>query len=66
MSKSGRRDFLKAIGAGTLAASLPATISRALATPANDRTRSIQDVEHIIIRCRKIDPSTTFSARSTA
>src|SRR5436190_23108294 len=48
MIKTGRRDFLKALGAGTLA-TLPITIGRALATPANDHTRSIEDIEHIVI-----------------
>ncbi|MEO8053241.1 MAG: phospholipase C, phosphocholine-specific, partial [Acidobacteriota bacterium] len=37
------------IGSGALAASLPMSIDRALALPANDRTRSIVDIEHIII-----------------
>jgi phospholipase C len=49
MSKLGRRGFLKAMGTGTMAASVPLSIRRALAIPANNRTRSIQDVEHIII-----------------
>ena len=50
MSKPGSRAFLKAMGSGALAAcSLPLSIRRALAIPANNRTRSIQDVEHIII-----------------
>jgi len=49
MSKTARRDFLKTIGFGTLAATLPASINRALALPANDRTRTINDVEHIVI-----------------
>jgi len=37
------------MGAGALAATLPITIGRALATPANNRTRSIEDIEHIVI-----------------
>src|SRR5262249_17357877 len=50
MNKLGRRSFLKAMGYGTLAATgLPTSISRALAIPANDRTRTIEDVEHIVI-----------------
>src|SRR5690242_5634 len=51
MSKFGRRSFLKTMGYGTLAAAttLPSSIGRALAIPANDRTRSIEDVEHIVI-----------------
>src|SRR5581483_4628687 len=49
MSKIGRRGFLKAIGSGAMAASVPLSIRRALAIPANNRTRSIQDVEHIVV-----------------
>jgi len=49
MSKFGRRGFLKAMGLGTLAAALPESISKALAIPANDRTGTIDDVEHIVI-----------------
>jgi phospholipase C len=49
MNKFGRRNFLKAMGFGTLAAAMPPSISRALAIPANDRTGTIEDVEHIVI-----------------
>jgi phospholipase C len=50
MKKSGRRSFLKAMGFGTLtAATMPTSIARALAIPANDRTGTIEDVEHIVI-----------------
>jgi phospholipase C len=46
---SNRRTFLKLVGSGALAASLPASIGRALAIPANHRTGTIKDVEHIVI-----------------
>ena len=49
MNKFGRRSFLKAMGFGTLGAAMPTSISRALAIPANDRTGTIEDVEHIVI-----------------
>jgi phospholipase C len=50
MSKPGRREFLKAMGSGALAAaSLPLSIRRALAIPAHNEKRSIEDVEHIVI-----------------
>ena len=50
MNKLGRRGFLKTMGSGALAAaSLPLSIRRALAIPAKNRTRSIEDVEHVII-----------------
>jgi hypothetical protein len=49
MSGTGRRTFLKMMGSGALAAALPASIERALAVPANNRTGSIADVEHIVV-----------------
>jgi phospholipase C len=44
-----RRDFLRLMGAGAGAAMLPATIRKALAIPANRKTGTIQDVEHVVI-----------------
>jgi phospholipase C len=44
-----RRSFLKFVASGALSSSFPASIARALEIPANDRTRSLEDVEHIII-----------------
>jgi phospholipase C len=44
-----RRNFLKLLGTPALAAAMPVNIARLLAAPANGRTRSIADVEHIII-----------------
>ncbi|SIT25954.1 phosphocholine-specific phospholipase C [Achromobacter sp. MFA1 R4] len=48
-----RRDFLRGsatlAGAGSALALFPAAIRRALAIPANRRTGSIRDVEHIVI-----------------
>ncbi len=41
-----RRDFLRA---SAVLASFPPAIARALAIPANQRTRSLQDVEHIVV-----------------
>ena len=49
MSTTDRRSFLKLVmGTPTLAA-LPPGLARALEIPANARTRSIRDVEHIVI-----------------
>jgi len=52
MSNS-RRDFLRfaasSLGAAAAATILPASIRKALALPANNRTGSIQDIEHIVI-----------------
>ena len=44
-----RRRFLKFMSAGAIASAIPASIKRALALPANHRTGTIQDVEHIVI-----------------
>jgi phospholipase C len=49
MSSIDRRTFLKLASSGALAAALPASIQKALAIPANNRTGTIADVEHIII-----------------
>jgi phospholipase C len=44
-----RRDFLKLLSTAAASAAFPASICRALAIPANHRTGTIQDVEHIVI-----------------
>lgn len=44
-----RRTFLQLLSASALTASFPASIARALEIPANNRTGSINDVEHIVI-----------------
>jgi phospholipase C len=49
MSSTDRRKFLQLMGAGAMAGALPGSISKALAIPANNRTGTIADVEHIII-----------------
>lgn len=49
MLPADRRGFLKAIAALTAAGTLPASIARAMALPANSRTGTIADVEHIVI-----------------
>jgi phospholipase C len=46
---SDRRRFLKLLGASAAASAFPGSIQRALAIPAHNRTRSIADVEHIVI-----------------
>ena len=43
-----RRDFLKLLTTAAASAAFPASIARALAIPANDRTGTIEDVEHIV------------------
>jgi phospholipase C len=50
MKKTDRRTFLKTVaGTPVLLAALPAGIGRALGIPANHRTGTIADVEHIVI-----------------
>jgi phospholipase C len=53
MSSSDRRRFLKraaqSVGAAASLTTLPGAIQRALAIPANRRTGTIMDVEHIVI-----------------
>jgi phospholipase C len=44
-----RREFLKFLTSAAAAASFPASIARALSLPANNRTGTISDVEHIIV-----------------
>ncbi len=43
-----RRSFLKLLSTSAFAASFPASIARALSIPANRRTGTIEDVEHIV------------------
>jgi phospholipase C len=43
-----RRTFLTLVGAPAVAAALPLDLGKVLAIPANDRTGSIADVEHVI------------------
>jgi phospholipase C len=43
-----RRQFLQLLSAGAVTASFPSSIARALAIPANNRTGTINDVEHIV------------------
>jgi len=53
MTSKSRRDFLRAAaqaaGAAAAMGALPAGIRNALAIPAHDATRSIKDIEHIVI-----------------
>jgi phospholipase C len=43
-----RREFLKLMSTAAASAAFPASISRALAIPANNRTGSLKDVEHVV------------------
>lgn len=48
MGTVSRRAFLQMVGAPAVAAALPMDFSKLLAIPANNRTGSINDVEHVI------------------
>lgn len=48
MSDTNRRNFMKLMAGGGTIGTLPLSIKKALATPANNTTRSIEDVEHVI------------------
>jgi phospholipase C len=49
MKSTDRRQFLQLMGMSAVASSLHINIAKALAIPANYRTGTIQDVEHIVI-----------------
>lgn len=49
MTNNHRRDFLKMAGIGAFGAAMSSSIERALALPANRKTGTIEDVEHIVI-----------------
>lgn len=44
-----RRQFLKLLAAAGAAGAIPDSIARALALPASSRTRSLQDMQHVVI-----------------
>jgi phospholipase C len=49
VKNTDRREFLKLMGMTTLASALDANIAKAMGIPANHRTGTIKDVEHIVI-----------------
>ena len=49
MPSADRRNFLKSLAALTAVGTLPASIAKAMALPANSRTGTIADVEHIVV-----------------
>ena len=55
MSHTDRRTFLQLMGVTALT-TLKANIAKAMAIPANDRTGTIQDVEHIVILMQENRP----------
>jgi len=56
MSHTDRREFLKVMGMTAIMSSLKTNIARALEIPANNRTGTIQDVEHVVILMQENRP----------
>ncbi len=56
MKNTDRREFLQLLGMGAMAGSLKANIAKALEIQANDATRSIRDIEHIVILMQENRP----------
>lgn len=49
MTATDRRSFLKLMGASSAAVALPGSIRRALEIPADRRSGTIADIDHIVI-----------------
>jgi phospholipase C len=56
MSTTDRRSFLKLIGATAITSAMNATIAKALDIPANNRTGTIKDVEHVVVLMQENRP----------
>src|SRR5215467_1567407 len=56
MSYTDRREFLKLMGMTAAMSTLKTNIAKALAIPANNRTGTINDVEHIVILMQENRP----------
>src|SRR6476661_7708259 len=56
MSYTDRRKFLKMMGMTAAMSTLKTNIAKALAIPANNRTGTINDVEHIVILMQENRP----------
>src|SRR5215467_5690029 len=55
-SNIDRRRLLQMLGGSAVASGLSSTITKALAIPANNRTGTINDVEHIVILMQENRP----------
>ena len=56
MSHTDRRQFLQLMGMTAITSTLKTNIARALEIPANNRTGTIRDVEHIVILMQENRP----------
>src|SRR5580704_10836075 len=55
-SYTDRRHFLQLVGMAAVGSTLKANIAKALAIPANNRTGTIHDVEHIVVLMQENRP----------
>ena len=56
MANSNRRTFLKLMGLTAATSTMSTNIAKALAIPANNATRSLHDIEHIVILMQENRP----------
>jgi len=56
MNNTDRRRFLQMLGTSAMASTLGSSVTKALAIPANNRTGTIKDVEHIVILMQENRP----------
>src|ERR1700751_1036892 len=56
MSHTDRREFLQLMGMTAITSTLKTNIAKALAIPANNRTGTIRDVEHVVILMQENRP----------
>jgi phospholipase C len=56
MSTTDRRKFLQLMGMTAIAGTLKVNIAKALEIPANNRTGTIRDVEHIVVLTQENRP----------
>ena len=56
MSNTNRRQFLQLMGMTALTSTMKTDIAKALAIPANNRTGTIRDVEHIVVLMQENRP----------
>ncbi|VTZ50456.1 Non-hemolytic phospholipase C [Methylocella tundrae] len=56
MNNTDRRKFLQMLGTGAMTSTLGSSVTKALAIPANNRTGTIKDIEHIVILMQENRP----------
>jgi phospholipase C len=56
INNTDRRRVLQMLGTGAIASTLDSSVAKALAIPANNRTGTIKDVEHIVILMQENRP----------